>query len=65
MDSLSLFIAQFYWIDVTLILCLVAGYYILIQRNASRILANNTKYNAELRAMRTEIYMEYERNFFL
>lgn len=65
MESLTLFLENFYWIDIMILLCAVAGYYLLIQKNSGKILEKNTQYNAELLAMRTEIYTEYEKNFFL
>lgn len=65
MESLTLFLENFYWIDIIILLSAVAGYYLLIQKNSGKILEKNTKYNAEILAMRTEIYTEYEKNFFL
>lgn len=65
MESLTLFLQNLYWIDLILILSFVFWYYLLIQRNAAKIQKKNSLYNAELLAMRTEIYTEYEKNFFL
>jgi len=65
MESLTLFLENFYWIDIIILLCAVAWYYLLIQKNSGKILEKNTQYNTELLAMRTEIYTEYEKNFFL
>ncbi len=65
MESLTLFLSNMYWIDTIIILALLCGYYILIQKKSGKILEKNTKYNMELLAMRTELYTEYEKNFFL
>ena len=65
MESLTLFLENFYWIDIIILLGAVCWYYLLIQKNSGKILEKNTKYNTELLAMRTEIYTEYEKNFFL
>lgn len=65
MDFLSTYITNFYWIDTIFIFCITAAFYVLIQKKSIKILTNNMAYNKELRAMRTEIYTEYERNFFL
>lgn len=65
MESFTLFLQNLYWIDLILILSFVFWYYLLIQKNAKKIGDKNTRYNAELLAMRTEIYTEYEKNFFL
>lgn len=65
MESLTLFLENFYWIDIIILLCAVGWYYLLIQKNSGKILEKNTQYNTELLAMRTEIYTEYEKNFFL
>lgn len=65
MELLSIFLQNLYWIDTLLILSCVFWYYLLIQKNAVKIQKKNFLYNAELLAMRTEIYTEYEKNFFL
>lgn len=59
------FVENMYWIDllaVVLVLCLCLT---LVHKNTKKILARNKEHNAELLAMRTEIYTEYEKNFFL
>ncbi len=65
MESFSLFLQNLYWIDLILILSFVFWYYLLIQKNTKKMVDKNAKYNTELLAMRTEIYTEYEKNFFL
>lgn len=54
-----------YWIDLTITVLLLFIFLILIRKNTRKILERNKKYNTELLAMRTEIYTEYEKNFFL
>lgn len=65
MESLTLFVQNLYWIDLILLLMLVFLYYFIIRKNAAKIQKKNALYNADLLAMRTEIYTEYEKNFFL
>jgi len=65
MEALSHFLENFYWIDICLILVMMTIGYIYIVKNTRKIVKKNTTYNEELRAMRVEIYTEYEKNFFL
>lgn len=65
LPSLTLFLENMYWIDIIVILCISTGYYLMIQSHAKKILDKNQKYNKELKEMRSEIYTEYEKNFFL
>lgn len=62
---LKTFLENFYWIDVSNILLLLLIFYGLILVKSKKILAKNQAYNNELKAMRTEIYTEYEKNFFI
>lgn len=59
------FIEARFWIDVLLIVCMLGLCITTIMFRSKKILAKNHTYNAELLAMRTEIYTEYEKNFFL
>lgn len=65
MDILIPLFENLYWIDILIITIMLIGYALWIRKTAKKILKKNTAYNAQLLAMRTEIYMEYERNFFL
>jgi hypothetical protein len=63
--AIQTFLTQFYWIDVSIAILFFVGFYAMIYINSKKIYEKNKKYNEELKAMRTEIYTEYERNFFL
>lgn len=63
--SFSLFLTNMYWIDILIVCILVWSLFWLVTRNAKKVSAKNTQYNADLYAMRAEIYTEYEKNFFL
>jgi len=63
--SLPLFLTNMYWIDIITICAIVCCLFWLVMRNAKKVSAKNTQYNADLYAMRAEIYTEYEKNFFL
>jgi hypothetical protein len=65
MESYTLFLQNLYWIDVMIILIVVLWYYLLVWKNGNKIGQKNSQYNTELLAMRTEIYTQYEKNFFL
>lgn len=62
---LSSFLAHFYWIDITVIVSLVAVVYFHILLRSKQIHDAHQVYNIRLTQMRTEIYTEYEKNFFL
>lgn len=64
-SSLSTFLENMYWIDIIIIITVVMVYSFLIHIHAKKNLEKNKKYNRELREMRSEIYTEYEKNFFL
>jgi len=59
------FVENMYWIDVSTIIIFVVLGYILILTRTKKIVERNKKYNKELYEMRSEIYTEYEKNFFL
>lgn len=65
MIMLSTFLENMYWIDLIIVIVLLFISLIFIRKNTRKILEKNKKYNTELLAMRTEIYTEYEKNFFL
>lgn len=62
---LKTFLENLYWIDIASVLVLLLIYYVLILVKSKKILLKNQTYNNELKAMRTEIYTEYEKNFFI
>lgn len=64
-ESLTLFVDNMYWIDILVILLLIGGWCFLIIYQTRKTVEKNKKYNTELYAMRSEIYTEYEKNFFL
>ena len=64
-ESLTIFLSQMYWIDITAIVVLLCIVGILVTIK-SRILAQQNKtYNESLRSVRVEIFHQYEKNFFL
>lgn len=64
-ESLTLFVDNMYWIDIIVILLFVGLWCFLIIYQTRKTVAKNKKYNTELYDMRSEIYTEYEKNFFL
>lgn len=62
---LSSILGNLYWIDIIVVCSLVAATYFHVLLRAKQIRDANQGYNAQLTAMRTEIYTEYEKNFFL
>lgn len=66
MDALiHTFMTQMYWIDVASICTIVLFLWISIFFRSHGISQKNKTYNDELTALRTEIYNECEKNFFL
>lgn len=64
-ESLTLFVDNMYWIDIIAILLFVGLWCFLIIYQTRKTVTKNKKYNTELYDMRSEIYTEYEKNFFL
>ena len=62
---LSTFLEQKLWIDIIIVCVLLWMVYLSIIRTSHRQIAENREYNASLLALRTQIYTEYERDFFL
>ncbi len=66
MDALIYtFMSQMYWVDTIAITILVACFWLSIILQSKRLSKENTEYNTELKRLRTEIYNECEKNFFL
>ncbi len=59
------FLKNFYWIDITIIAGVVAGVFFLILVQSYAVYRTNKNSNKTLTEIRTEIYQEYEKNFFL
>lgn len=62
---LASFLAHFYWIDIAIAASVVAVAYFHILLRSKQIRDAHRAYNVRLTDMRTEIYTEYEKNFFL
>lgn len=66
MDALIYtFMSQMYWVDTIAISVLVLLFGISIFFRSKSISKRNQAYNTELTRLRTEIYNECEKNFFL
>lgn len=59
------FLEHSYWIDILSILAILGLITLQIAHSAKKRVEANIRYNKELTAMRTAIYTEYEKNFFL
>lgn len=67
MDNIiQIFIAQSYWIDVTIICGITLAFTFWIGMfRTSTLVKRNIQYNEELKKLRRNIYLECEKNFFL
>lgn len=63
--SIDTFFAYFYWADVWSICLLVLLAFLVINRQSHAILTKNIAYNKGFFKFRTEVYTDYEKNFFV
>ncbi len=64
-QSIHIFLAHMYWIDILIILFILGGVWYIIHHWSINKDRRNREYNTSLYNMRYEIYSEYEKNFFL
>lgn len=59
------FFESFFWADFAVVCLLVFLFYLIVSRQSKVILENNVLRNKKLFQFRTEVYVNYEKNFFI
>ncbi len=63
-NPIPLFLSEFFWADFCSVCLVTVLFYLIIHRQATVMLEKNIIYNRGLYKFRTEIYTDYEKNFF-
>jgi hypothetical protein len=64
-NPLPLFLDGFFWADACSICLFILLMYLIIQRQSKIVLEQNIRYNKGLFTFRTEVYVNYEKHFFV